>query len=301
MPTYPPAPPTVDGNVISVSRFLKDPALVQRAIASMTRQRFIADNIFAAGPAAPGGAVMYERILDAEEGLYTDRDVTAIEPGDEFPIVNSGEAEPDVATTTKWGGAAVITYEARDRDKRDVLNRELMRLRNTIIRKVDTVGVAALVASVTAGDTPTMAASGSWSTISTDIIADIETGRSEVEESDLGYVVDTAIITPREALALRKNTGIRAALPRENMGANLIGAPDLSGLLRIPNWYVTNRGTNGHVWLLASKQVGSISDEKPLYSRIVDQPERERVLIMAARQTVPYITDPLAAIRITGA
>lgn len=300
MPTpYPQAPPTVNGADITVNAFLKSPPLVQRALTALTSQRFIADNIFAAGPQAVGGAVLFDKLMEGE--FFTERDVQAIEPGSEFPILNSGEQTPNVAAVTKWGGAAVITYEAARRDRRDVLQRELTRLRNTIIRKVDTVAVASLVASVTAGDTPTMAASADWGTAGTDIIGDVETGRSTVDQADMGYEVDAVLLNPAEALGIRKNTGIRAALPREAMVNNLIGARDLSGLLRLPTWYISNRVPAGTVWLLQSKTVGSISDELPLYTRVVDQPEKERYLIMAARITVPFITDPLAAIRITGA
>lgn len=300
MPTPYPAPaPTISGSTISVDAFLKSPPMVQRMIDDLTLNRFVADQMFAPGPPATGGAVLYDQVTASE--LYTTRDVQAIEPGAAFPILNETEANPLVAAAVKYGGAIELTYEAIRRDRRDLLARGLTKLRNTVIKKVDAVALAALDAAVTAGTIPTAAASADWGTIGTDIILDIETGRSAVDEADLGYQIDTVLLNPAEALGIRKNTGIRAALPRENTANNLIGSRDLDGLLGIPHWYITNRVSAGRVYLVQSKTTGTISDEMPLYSRVVDDEKNERKLVMAARVVVPYITDPKSAYVITGA
>lgn len=290
---YPPGPPAVSGNLITVEAFLRTPSRVQRTVEALTLQRFLADSIFSSGD-AQGGAVVYDEIAAGE--FFTSRDVQAIEAGSEFPVVDVGEAAPKVARVLKWGGAALLTYEAVRRDNRDVLNRQLTKLRNTIIRKVDTVAIAALDARL-----PTQVASGLWSNAATDIMTDVETARAAIDDADLGYVADTVIINPAQRIGVKKNTGIRGALPREGIGGNLISARDLNGLLGFDNWYVSNRQPAGTVKVLASKIVGSIRDELGLYSRTLDQADRERWLVQAARVTVPIITDPLAGINITGA
>lgn len=302
MPTsspYPAGPPTIDGVDITVNLWLKSPAIVQRSMEALTSQRFITDQVLSKGPDAPGGSVVYDQLTETD--LFTKRDVQAIEPGSAFPILDVGEVAPKVAEVVKWGGAGILTYEDVRRDRRDKLGRMLTRLKNTVIRKVDTVTIAALEAARVATTIPSQGASADWSTVTTDIIGDAETARSVVETSDLGYEIDTAIIHPTDALGVRKNTGIRAALPRENTANNLIGAKDLDGLLRIDHWYVTPRATAGRPFLCASKLIGSYSDELPLYTRVIDQPENERYIVQAARVTVPYITDPKAGIFITGA
>lgn len=294
MPTgYSPAPPSIAGTAITLETWLQTPARVQKAITDLTSERFLADRIYSTGP--QGSAVIYDQVTGAE--LYTERDVQSIAEGAPFPMLDTGEAAPKVAVVTKWGGAMPFSYEAVRRDRRDLLGRGLTRLRNTITRKVDAVGVAALHAA----PLHTMAASGDWTTAATDIIGDIETGRSTVEQADLGYEVTAAIIHPTQALDIRKDADIRAALPRENPAANMLGAPDLSGFLRIPNWYVSNRQTAGTVDLLAEGEIGGITDELPLYSRSIDEPLRERYVVQAARIPVPYVTDPKAGVKITGA
>ena len=204
-------------------------------------------------------------------------------------------AQPLMAAVTKFGGAFILTYESRDRDARDLLGRQLLRLRNTIVRKVDDVGMAALNAAPIQQQTAT----GPWRTTG-DIIADIEIARSAIEDQDLGYNADTILINPQQRVDVKLNRDLRDALPRENTAQNPVTAPDLNGLLGFRNWVVSNRITPGTAWVLSSRIVGSQRDEVPLYSRVVDQPDRERVLVMAGRRTVPIITDPKAAVRITG-
>ncbi len=291
---YPPPAPTITGALITVDAFLRTPSRVQRVVEDLALNRFVADLIFSAGD-AQGGAVIYDRVLASE--LFTTRDVQAIEPGSEFPVVDVDQATPTPAVVSKWGGAGIVTYESRDRDSRDELNRQLTRLRNTLVRKVDTVAMAALSADPSVG---TQVASANWST-SGDIIADLETARSTIDNADLGYEADTIIINPAQRLDISKNAALRNALPRETVASNPVTSRDLNGLLSFPNWIVSNRVPAGTIYVMQSKVIGSQRDEVALYTRVVDQPERERVLLMAGRRTVPIITDPLAAVKITGA
>lgn len=291
--TYPPAPPTIDGaGRITVEQFLKTPSRVERVVNDLTRERFLAEKIFGSGD-AQGGAVIYDQITASE--LYTDRDVQAIDAGSEFPIVSSGESAPKVAAVTKWGGAAVLTYEAVRRDSRDTLNRELTKLRNTIVRKVDTVAIAALNAAPTGGAVGT-----DWSNTTTrDAIGDVAKATNTIDNLDLGYKADTVLINPVQELELFMDKSIRDALPKESATDNPIASGRINGLMGL-TWYASNRVPLGTAYVLASTQAGSLHDEIPLYSRVVDQPERERYLIQAARVTVPVVTDPLAVYKLTG-
>lgn len=292
--TYPPAPPTIDGQGrITVEQFLKNPTRVQRVIADLTAERFLAERIFGNGPAV-GGAVIYDQ-LTGSDNLYTDRDVQAIEPGSEFPLTDVGELAPKVAAVSKWGGAGIITYEESRRDARDVLNRRLTRIRNTIVRKIDTVAIAALNAAPINGAVGT-----DWSDpTGRDAIGDIARATNKIDNQDLGYSADTVLINPTQELELFLDSSIRSALPKENSASNPIASGRLQGLMGL-TWYASNRVPLGTAYVLASTQAGTLHDEMPLYSRVVDQPDRERYLVQAARVTVPVVTDPLAVYRLTG-
>lgn len=291
--TYPPAPPTVDGQGrITVEQFLKTPTRVTRVIEDLTRERFLAERIFGKGD-AQGGAVIYDQVTASE--LYTDRDVQAIDAGSEFPIVSSGESAPKVAAVTKWGGAAVLTYEAVRRDSRDTLNRELTKLRNTIVRKVDTVAIAALNAAPILTDTGT-----DWSdSTAGNPVLDLASARSQIDDQDMGYTADTVLINPAQYVDLISNTKVANSLPRDVVAANPIASGQLGNYMGF-TWYVTNRVPAGTAYILSSMMAGSLRDELPLYSRPIDQPERERWLIQAARVTVPIVTDPKAVLKLTG-
>lgn len=291
--TYPPVAPVVDGQGrITVEQYLRNPTRITRDLVDLTRERFLAERIFTVG-GAEGGAVIYDQ-ANAQD-LYMGRDVQAIEPGSEFPILVGSDSAPKVAAVTKWGGAAALTYEAVRRDSRDVLGRELRRLRNTIVRKVDTVAIAALNAA------PILGAAGSdWDSPTTgDVIGDLAVARSAIDDQDLGYEATDVLINPAQYVALMRNEKVRNALPRETAATNPISSGELNGLMGF-TWYVTNRVAPGSAFVLAGRQAGSLRDELGLYTRVIDQPERERWLVQAARVTVPVVTDPRSVYKLSG-
>lgn len=292
---FPPAFPTVAGVRITVDAFLQNPARVQKVIADLTGQRFIADRIFSPGPLATGGAVIFDQVMANE--LFTGRDVQAIAPGSEFPILNQLEAAPLVARTVKWGGAARFSYEQIDRDRRDVVNRGLTQIRNTIVRKVDSVAVGVLRAA----PINQQVAAATWDNSVAAIVKDVQTAKTAVDKLDMGYEITDVLISPETALNMITNDKLLSLLPRENFGAqpNPIESGELRGVMGL-TWYATNRVADGEAFFISGRQAGSISDEKPLYSRVVDEQDRESRLVMAARLVVPYVTDPLSVVRLTG-
>ncbi|KWW97406.1 hypothetical protein LI90_4378 (plasmid) [Carbonactinospora thermoautotrophica] len=292
--TYPPAPPTISGSNITVDVFLRNPTRVQRTVAELLQNRFIVDFIFSQG-GADGGAVVYDQIT-SEADLFTTRDVQEIAPGDEFPVVDDGEVTPKVAAVGKYGGMVKVTHEAVRRDQRDVLGQKLRKLRNTVVRKVDTLAVAALDAA----PIRTMGAAKPWSDPTADPFADILTAVDSINSPDLGYEADTVLINPAQVLALLKRKDVRDALPRESRELNPILSGQLAGLCGIPNWIPTNRVPAGTMYVLQRQMAGSVRDEVPLYARSINDERREVWWIQAARVTVPVVTDPLCVNKVTG-
>ena len=117
----------------------------------------------------------------------------------------------------------------------------------------------------------------------------------------MGYEITDVLISPETALNMITNDKLLSLLPRENFGAqpNPIESGELRGVMGL-TWYATNRVADGEAFFISGRQAGSISDEKPLYSRVVDEQDRESRLVMAARLVVPYVTDPLSVVRLTG-
>lgn len=291
---FPPAPPTVAGDLITVSMFLNNPTRVQRTIEDITNLRFVADVILAEGPAIPSGSVIFDQITEQGQ-IFLDRDVEEIEPGADFPILNALEAGPLVAIARKYGGEVFLTYEDVRRDRRDKLGRRLTQLRNTIVRKVDRIAMAALRAAPIIAQ----AASGDWSTAATDIVRDLAIAKNSISRLELGYMADTALIHDDQELDLMSDKDIRDALPRERDNS-LIRTGNVGRLMGL-DFIATSQVAAGEVFVLQRKVAGSISDEVPMYARPLDEPRQERTYLHGARVPAVYITDPKAVVRITGA
>lgn len=290
--TYPPPSPSVSGDNITVSTYLQNPARVQRLIQNLTYERFIADRIFAPGPRATGGAVLFDQVTAND--LFLTRDVQSIQPGDEYPILTDEAPAPRLAAVEKWGGRVFVTDEQRDRNQYDVFARETRKLGNTIVRKVDNVGIAALQAApinqVTGVDWTTAAGSA--------MIANLIDGAQKINEADLGYTVDLAILNPVQFGELLKNKDFRDAM-QVNTGANLL-AEGIIGSFMGMAFGQSNRVTAGTGFLLAGGQVGSISDEVPLGTKVYREEGKDATFIQGGRRVVPYVTDPMAAVQLNG-
>jgi hypothetical protein len=308
---FPQVSPTISGVDVNMSVYLNTPARVQKAITDFTVQRFVMPHIFSRGPQATGGAVIYDQVLGTF--FFLDRDAQPISPGSQFPILAGGEQLPSVAAVRKLGGEVLLTYEAVRRDNRNLLAREMMRLGNTVVRYVD----AAAVAALNAAPILTSTAVETWTTSGADPLYDIATASELVYGPDLGYVPDTILMNPADHAVAVKNTTLRSSLPRENFGisASRLGPdhePTGGGNLPNPIFggfinqlegltiYLTNRVPAGTIYVLAAGMVGSYSDEVPEYYKILDEPREETYYIHGARVMVPYVTDPLACVKVTG-
>jgi hypothetical protein len=277
--------------------YLNAPLRVAQDVQTLSADYFIADNVFAPGGQASGGAVLYDQVM---QGFwFTGRDVQQVNPGQEFPLVDVQVPVPLTAMVAKWGGAIQFTYEDIRRNRIDKLAQGLSRLRNTITRKVDTVSIAVLRQAPIISQV----ASASWATATTAIVKDILTGTTEVEKYELGYKITGALISPNTELNMMTNSDLLDKVWKAGVNSPTPKSPLVSrqlGQLLNLNWYVTPRVTDDECILLTEKITGNISDEVPLYTRVVDDPQRERKLVIAGRLTVPYITNPKSCVRITG-
>lgn len=290
---YPPPPPSVTGETISVSAYLQNPTRVTRIVQALAAQRFVADLIFGPGPAVTGGAVQYDQI--DRNDLFLDRDVEAIRPGAEYPILSDTAPAPKMAAVTKWGGRVFVTDENRDRNRYDVLNRELTKLANTIIRKVDTVAIAALDAA----PIRSIASAFTWSAgTGEQIVGQLVDARVLVDDADMGYVVDTVLVNPAGEAALLKKKEFRDALQGSQTSAILRDAT--VGRVLTMDFFKTNRVPAGTAYVLQRRIVGGISDEAPLATKTYRQEDSDKTWVQGARRLVPYVTDPLAVVKITG-
>jgi len=289
---YPPAPGAITGETLSVSVYLNNPTRVTRIVQALAAQRFIADLIFGPGPRVDGGAVQYDQV--GANDLYLERDVEPIRPGAEYPILTDTAPIPKVAAVTKWGGRVFVTDENRDRNRYDVLNRELTKLANTIIRKVDAVAIAALDAA------PILTLAGApWTAAAAEtVVGHLVDARALVDDADMGYAVDALLVNPASEAALLKKKEFRDALQASSPTAIL--RDGTLGRVMSLDVFKSNRVPVGSAYVLQRRVVGGISDEAPLATKTYREEGADKTWLQGARRLVPYVTDPLAVVRITG-
>lgn len=290
--TFPPASPTISSENITVSTYLNNPARIQRRIENITLRNFLADWMFMAGPRATGGSVVYDQVTTNDTVLS--RDVEKIQPAGEYPILTDTAPTPKIASVDKWGGRILITDEQRDRNALDVFVRETTRLANTIMTKVDVVALAAVAAAPvnTLTGTDWTAATGAA------MIANLIDAAALVNDNEMGYAADLVLLHPTQFNELLKNSDFRVAMTqftessmlRDGVIGNFLGM----------NFARSNRVTAGTAYVLASKFIGGISDEVPLTTEVYRMPGIDSTFIQSSRRLVPYVTDPKAAVLVSG-
>jgi len=290
--------PTVATTTYTVDFLLQNPTRVTAQVNSLVMQNFFIDKVFNTGGDVQGGAVLYQQasVLD----VYTDRDVERVQPGAEFPVVTGARIAPLVAAVEKFGGKFPVTDEAKRRNDVSRVTNQIRRLSNTITRKLHQRGLAELEAAVTAF-TRTEAVATKWITaaeaeaakvkkIETPMVGILK-AIARLEKDEMGYVFDTLIIHPVQAVYGRvfytDDAGFKSALSD----------------LGVTNLIVTPRAKEGSGLLVAGRQVGEMRLEEPL--RTITEREgapemREQTWVQTAVNPVFLVTDPYAALELTG-
>lgn len=309
--TYTGAPTYPGSAEMTVDALLNHPRVLLRNLSDLTHSRFVADQIFTRGSAeqVAGGAVWYQR----SESVFPERGVEEVGVRSEFPL--TGWSEVVYSTFVKKYGLEVpISFEARRRNQLDVVSRAQRKLANGMVKFVDTLAMALLMADP---DIPTTAASGDWSTAATNIISDLANARKIIEDQNEGFEADTLVVNPAQNLDLLLDTDIREALPRESAQSSVqMGKP--IPILGFDKIIVTPQLTAGTVMLLTSKVIGTIADEvpdasegyqsyapgpgfAPIYMKLYLREGIDEWRVRVARFPAMWIAEPKSAYKITGA
>lgn len=300
--SYPPVAPTFSGDNETISRFLNSPSVVARRVQDISANRFIADVLLTGRTDVSGGAITY----DVDEDLYTVRPVTAVSPGGEYDLTTLTNGTPQVAKVTKWGQDTEVTDEAIKRQNFGAVEKGLGKLSNSVIKKVDSISLSLIAATVTATQAVT---SGAWSVSGTAaILRDIMLAKAKVTALNKGYDPNVIVVDDITWAYLASDAGVMAARGRED-GSNSIytGAfPTIAGLTILPTPNIP--GGSG-AWLIDTNALGGIADEDlggdyakagALETKVIREDLNDKWRLRARRVCVPYVTEPGAAIKITG-
>lgn len=290
--TYPAPPPTISGDYLTISRFLNSPALVQRRLRTLAENRFIADVLLQGRTPPSGGAVLVE----ISEGIFADSNAEAVEPGAEFPISTVSTGTAQLFAVKKRGIDTFVTDEAIRRQGFSPVDRALTKLTNEVVRRYDTVAMAAINSAITQA----AAAAAVWST-STTLLREIAVAKATIVALNMGYDPDTLVCSDLAGAYLTTNATALGALPRESRSDNPIVVKGLlSEVLGLDILITPNMPTATEAWVCDRKALGGIADEEGLTSKSIRDEERERWRLRAKRTGVAYVQEPGAIYEITG-
>jgi hypothetical protein len=298
--SYPPAPPSISGDIITINRFLQDPTLVARRLRTLLEQRYIADSLLSGRFQVSGGSIVYE----TGESIFSGENPRAISPGGGYPMVSPATGTASIAKTVKWGQDTIVTDESIKRRRMDPVSRALTKLANQNVKYVDSVALAAIASAVTNSAN----AAADWSTATAaQILQDVALAKANIIALNEGYDPDTVVVDDINwayAMAAFASAGY---LPRESDANNpvLTGSfPVILGMrwLATPNLPVVNKAL-----VADSTQLGGMADEDlggPGYAKAADgagvevksirEEKFDQYRLRARRVTVPVVLEPNA-------
>lgn len=291
--SYPYAQPAVSGSNITVSTMLAQPTRITRYLSDLPMRNFISGMIFANTGGVSGGGVIYDQLTLND--LFSTRDVQNVEPGAEFPIVTSENAEPKFAPVEKYGGKFFVTDEARDRNDQGVIQREGRKLINTIARKTDQKAIAALDASIAAMSATQVITGNNWNNVVTGgtstsnatlwPAADFSKIQLKADQTELGAAPDLWIVNPAQLAQF-----------------NLVYGPAAGQVLAAFNvrMVASNRVAAGTAYVVEAGQVGEIRVEKPLSTETWREQTTQRTWVQSDIRPVIFITNPYSVFKVTG-
>ena len=300
--TYPPAAPSLSGDVVTISRFLNTPTAVQRRLRTLAENRFIADVLLTGR--IEGSSILYE----TDESIYTSDAPEIVAPGSQYPRSLAPTGTAAVANPVKWGQEVPITDEEVGRFRGQAVERNLVKIVNYLVFTVDSTALAVIASTVT----QTMAVLANWNAAGANPLLDLLRARATVRATNKGYDPDTAVVDDFASAYIVGTLNMLATMAREaGTTVSMDGeVPVLAGLRVLPT---PNLPTAGTAIVLDSSALGSLGYERipsPEYSgdpaNGVETLTRrnplgnDEWLVRGRRPVVPFVQEPGAACKLTG-
>lgn len=121
------------GSRITINEFLRDPLLIRELVLRMTTQGFIGDSLLRNAGQNSSGVVKYRE----SSPIYANTEVQTRSEFAEVPIAETSEGEPRMALVEERALAIVVSDEMQRRMSIDPVQRQLIRVRNTMFRSWD--------------------------------------------------------------------------------------------------------------------------------------------------------------------
>jgi hypothetical protein len=300
--TYPPAAPSLSGDVLTISRFLNSPTAVARRLRTIAENRFISDVLLSGR--VEGSSILYE----TDESIYTSDAPRVVAPGAQYPRTLSPTGTAAVANPVKWGQEAPITDEEVGRFRGQAVERTLQKIVNYLVFTVDT----ATLATITSGVTQSIAALANWNATTGNPILDLLRAKATIRALNKGYEADTVACDDFAFAYIVGNFNVLATMAREqNQTASMTGnLVELAGLRILAT---PNLPTAGTAIVVDSTALGSMGYERipsPEYTGDPangvetltrrDPVSNDSWLVRGRRPVVGFVQEAGAGCKITG-
>jgi hypothetical protein len=300
--TYPPAAPSLSGDVLTISRFLNSPTAVARRLRTIAENRFISDVLLSGR--VEGSSILYE----TDESIYTSDAPRVVAPGAQYPRTLSPTGTAAVANPVKWGQEAPITDEEVGRFRGQAVERTLQKIVNYLVYTVDT----ATLATITSGVTQSIAALANWNATTGNPILDLLRAKATIRALNKGYEADTVACDDFAFAYIVGNFNVLATMAREqNQTASMTGSlVELAGLriLATPNLPTTGTaivvdstalGSMGYERIPSPEYTGDPANGVETLTRR-DPVSNDSWLVRGRRPVVGFVQEAGAGCKITG-
>lgn len=283
-----------DGPALTVSQMVSDPLYIPQRIIDVTRQLFVADKILRNAGSAPGGAVVYWE----SSPVFPDGDAEIVNEFAEIPVVPALVGEPLTARARRRALALLVSEDMRRRNQRDLVEKQVIQIRNQLVKSID----GAFMAALNASSPNTRAATAVWSAATgTTIRKDIIRAKQLIIDQQKGYQPDTLLIHPSRAEDLLSSSEFVAAYSDLNSRENPQITGELPGTVLGLKPLLSYQVTATEAWVMEKGTIGGIADERPLRAtELYYRQENESWRTDASRISAGFIDEPKAATKITG-
>ncbi len=299
--TYPLARPSGTLTAAQVHMLLSQPRVIAKRVQKLTDQRFIADYLLGQRFEAKGGGIFYE----TGEQIFAPDASEAIEALQEYPLTVLPNGDIAAAKTQKRGLGTEISDEKISRDNIVALDRGLGRIANQVVKDVDAIAMAVVIAKIT--DTY---ASSAWSSVA-NVVTGLLAAQAAREDLALGINADTIALTGAQWAKVMGLFASAGVLPREGNNNPLVNGNYPVNLLGY-TWVTSPWITGGNPLLVDREQLGGMANEDiqspdwtkagpegvETYVKRLDG--RDGYRAAARRITVPVVIEPHAGVAITG-
>lgn len=300
--TYPPANPTISGDVLTISRFLNTPTAVNRRLRTLAENRFIADVLLTGR--IEGAAILYE----TDESIYTSDAPEVVAPGAQYPRTLSPTGTAATANPVKWGQEVPITDEEVGRLKGQAVERNLAKIINYLVYTVDSTALAV----ISAGVSQTLNAVANWNAATANPILDLLRAKAVIRATNKGYDPDTVVVDDFAYAYIVGNMNVLATMARES-GTTVSMQGEIPVLAGLRILATPNLPTAGQAIVLDSNVLGSMGYERIPSPEYQGDPANgvetltrrnplgnDEWLVRGRRPVVPFVQEPGAACKLAG-